>query len=279
MFEHIPQELKMAVTVLSVLFITMIIAIAFKYFLTKALAKYLKYHPANETVVLFLPRLSSAVIYLIGICVALTHIPEFKAFGQSLLAGAGIITVIGGLASQQILSNIFSGFVVVFFRPFKLGDKITLNSSWTGVVEDITLRETILRDFENNRIVVPNSLITSQVLVNANHTDDRICKLIDIGIGYSSDTDLAMAIIPEEIIKHPLHIDNRTAEQIKEGQPVAPVRIIGLGNSSVNLRAWAWASCPYDGFVMQCDLLKSIKNKFDSQGIEIPFPQTTLSFA
>lgn len=85
-----------------------------------------------------------------------------------------------------------------------------MNNTWTGIVEDITLRETILRDFENNRVVVPNSMISSQVLVNANHTEDRICKFIDIGIGYSSDAERAMSIMAEEIINHPLHIDNRT---------------------------------------------------------------------
>ena len=80
-------------------------------------------------------------------------------------------------------------------------------------------------------------------------------------------------------IKHPLHIDARSPGQKERAEPIAPVRVIGLGSSSVNLRAWAWAGNPSDGFVLQCDLLRSIKQRFDMEGIEIPFPQTTLTFA
>ena len=247
--------------------------------LSRALALYDEKHRIDEISVHFLRRLLIAGIYLIGISAALTHIPEFKIIGHSLLAGAGILTVVGGLASQQVLSNIVSGFLIVFFRPFKTGDRITVINTWVGVVEDITLRETILRDFENNRVVVPNSVVSSQVLVNANHTDERICKFIEIGIGYGSDADRAMAIMAAEIIKHPLHIDARSPGQKERAEPIAPVRVIGLGSSSVNLRAWAWAGNPSDGFVLQCDLLRSIKQRFDMEGIEIPFPQTTLTFA
>jgi small-conductance mechanosensitive channel len=146
-------------------------------------------------------------------------------------------------------------------------------------VEDITLRETVLRDFENNRVVVPNAVISGQVLVNANHTEDRVCKFIDVGIGYSSDSERAMAIMAEESAKHPFLVDSRTPQQKDRGDPIVAVRVLSLGSSSVNLRAWAWAANPSDGFVMQCDLLERIKRRFDAEGIEIPFPQTTVSFA
>ncbi|MCW8858356.1 MAG: mechanosensitive ion channel family protein [Deltaproteobacteria bacterium] len=278
MFEHIPAELRLFVIILSILAITVLVAWIIKRIIERALVSFLAKHKTDQTSLRFVRRLISTGIYLVGISTALTQIPEFRIIGHSLLAGAGILTVVGGLASQQVLSNVVSGFLIVFFRPFKIGDKITVNNIFTGVVEDITLRETVLRDFENNRIVVPNSLISSQVLVNANHTDERICKFIDIGIGYTSDIDRAMAIMVEEVIAHPLHIDNRTSEQKQNEDPVVVSRVISLGASSVNLRAWAWASKPADGFIMLCDLLRSIKQRFDSEGIEIPYPQTTLTF-
>lgn len=231
------------------------------------------------TTIHFVRRLISIIIYVIGISAALSQIPEFKIIGHSLLAGAGILTIVGGLASQQVLSNLVSGFLIIIFRPFKIGDKITISSVYSGYVEDITLRETVLRDFENNRVIVPNSQISSQILVNADHTDKRVCKFIDIGIGYSSDVETAMAIMAEEIEAHPLHLDNRTEEQKANGDPVALVRVLSLGSSSVNLRGWAWAENLANGFALQCDLLLSIKRRFEQQGIEIPFPQTTVSFA
>jgi len=279
MFERIPEDFRILAIVLATLAVTAIAAWIVGRVLDSALARYIDRHRTDEISVRFFRRLVIAGIYLIGASVALTHIPEFKTLGQSLLAGAGIITVVGGLASQQVLSNLISGLLIILFRPFKIGDRITVNNIWTGVVEDITLRETILRDFENNRVVVPNSVVSNQVLVNANHTDDRVCKFIEVGIGYGASVDRAMAIMSEEIKNHPLHIDNRTREQIDRDDPVAPVRVISLGSSSVNLRGWAWAENSADGFAMQCDLLESIKARFDAEGIEIPFPQTTVSFA
>ena len=278
MFERLPADFRALAAVLVTLAITAFAAWLVQRILARALARYSERRQIDEIGTRFVRRLVIAGIYLIGVSTALTHIPEFRTLGHSLLAGAGILTIVGGLASQQVLSNIVSGFLIVLFRPFKTGDRITVNNTWTGVVEDITLRETILRDFENNRVVVPNAVLSGQVLVNANHTDERICKFIEIGIGYRSDVDRAMAIMAEEITKHPLHIDHRSAEQVQRAEPIVPVRVMSLGSSSVNLRAWAWADNPADGFVLQCDLLRSIKQRFDAENIEIPFPQTTLTF-
>lgn len=83
----------------------------------------------------------------------------------------------------------------------------------------------------------------------------------------------ALEIMKEEVLKHPLHIDNRTKQDIKNNVPPVIARVVGMGDSSVNLRVWAWAANPSDSYPMYCDLLQSIKNRFDKEGIEIPFPQ------
>jgi len=268
--------LVITVCILSAMFLAVWVVdrIVFRAFVTRMTRA-----RVDLTTIHFVRRFISIIIYVIGISAALSQIPEFKIIGHSLLAGAGILTIVGGLAAQQVLSNLVSGFLIIFFRPFKIGDKITISSVYSGYVEDITLRETVLRDFENNRVIVPNSQISSQILVNSNHTDNRVCKFIDIGIGYSSDVESAMAIMAEEIAAHPLHIDHRTEEQVANGDPEALVRVLGLGSSSVNLRGWAWADNLSNGFALQCDLLLSIKRRFDQQQIEIPFPQTTVTFA
>lgn len=277
-FDYLPADFRLISAVAAILVITFVVAWIVNRLVYKTLMPRLSKAHIDLITVNFIRRFVNIIIYFIGISAALTQIPEFKIIGHSLLAGAGIITVVGGLASQQVLSNLVSGLLIVIFRPFKIGEKITINSVYTGFVEDITLRETVLRDAENNRIIVPNSQISSQILVNANHTDTRVCKFIEIGIGYTSNIDTAMSIMQEEVLKHPLHIDNRTEEQKNNGVPAVVVRLISLGGSSVNLRAWAWADNPANGFVLECDLLLNIKRRFDAQGIEIPFPQTTVSF-
>jgi small-conductance mechanosensitive channel len=87
-----------------------------------------------------------------------------------------------------------------------------------------------------------------------------------------------MQIIKEEAMKHPLFIDNRTQEEIDNNQEPVNVRLIGFGDSSVNLRANVWAMSPADAYILGCDLNKKVKERFDKEGIEIPFPYRTIVF-
>ncbi|WP_269618916.1 mechanosensitive ion channel family protein [Zhongshania sp. BJYM1] len=278
-FDSVPSDFRLLSILATIIGITVLANWAVIAIINRLESSKLTSDSFDRTILIFAKRLISAVIYGVGIGACLTHIPELKIVGHSLLTGAGILTLVGGLASQQVLGNIVSGFMIVFFRPFRIGDRITVSGNYTGTVEDITLRETIVRDAENNRIIIPNSQISSEVVVNANHTDNKICKLIEVGIGYSSDLELAMKIMREEIAKHPLLIDQRTKEQIRDNSPIVTVRVTALGDSSVTLRAWAWADSPANGFALQCDSYVNLKRRFDEAGIEIPFPQRTISFA
>ena len=108
--------------------------------------------------------------------------------------------------------------------------------------------------------------------------DEMICNFVEFGISYDSDIDKAMKIISEEVMKHPNYFDNRTEEEIKEGKPPVMIRVIGFGDSSVNLRAYVWTKDHVSGFILKCDINKSIKERFDKEGIEIPFPYRTIVF-
>lgn len=234
----------------------------------------------NEDVtnLVFFKRSVGVLIYLTGISFAIYMIPQLRVVAASLLAGAGLFAIAIGFASQAALANVIGGLFIVMFKPYKIGDRIEVRMDLTGVVEDINLRHTVIRNFENKRIIIPNSVISNEVVINSNYEDNKICKWIDMGISYDSDVDLAKSIMKDEILKHPLFVDNRTEEQIEEGEEVVPVRVILMGESSVNLRAWSWAENPPDAFVMGCDLLESIKKRFDKEGIEIPFPHRTLVY-
>ena len=144
------------------------------------------------------------------------------------------------------------------------------------MVEDITLRHTVIRNLENRRIVLPNSVLGIEVLINSDLGDQKICRFLEFGISYDSDIDIAKKIIFEEVRQHKNYLDNRTLEDIEKGVPEVVVRVIGLGDSSVNLRAWMWAENSALSFSMYCELLESIKKRFDREGIEIPFPHRTL---
>ena len=223
----------------------------------------------------FLRRAVVAIVYIVGISIAIYSMPNLRALASSLLAGAGILAVAVSFASQQALSNIISGIFIVIFKPFRVNDRLTVRTL-SGIVEDITLRHTVIRDFENKRIIIPNTVISDEIIVNADFNDGKICQWIDIGISYDSDLKKAKTIIHEEIVQHPLNIDPRTPEQIESGVELAPVKVVALAESSINLRGWSWAVNSADAFKMKCDLLESIKLRFDAEGIEIPFPHRTL---
>lgn len=230
----------------------------------------------NPTRYAFLRHFFTGLIYVMGFAMAIYLIPPLRSLSTSIFAGAGIFAVVIGFASQHAFANIISGVFIVMFKPFKVDDMIKVGDGVSGVVEDITLRHTVIRTFENKRIVIPNSVISEANIENSNLTDDKICKFIELGISYDSDVNLAMKLMKDLALAHPLCLDTRTKEEKKQKKERVDVRIIGFGDSSVNLRAWVWAKDYSDAFLMSCDLNKSIKESFDANGIEIPFPHRTI---
>lgn len=220
----------------------------------------------------------SFVIFLIATIIIFYTIPSLRALGLTLFASAGILAAIIGFASQAAFSNIISGIFIVIFKPFRVDDIITIGTNMQGIVEDITLRHTVIKNFENRRIVIPNSVISNEVIINSTITEERVCIFLEMGISYSADLDVAMAIMADEANKHQKCIDVRSQEEISAGEPKVKTRVIGFGDSSVNLRAWVWANSSPEGFEMKCDLFRSIKLRFDKEGIEIPYPHRTVVY-
>jgi small conductance mechanosensitive channel len=226
----------------------------------------------------FLKNALTTIIAITALVMIFMSIPALMTIGTTLFAGAGILTVIIGFASQQALSNIVSGVFIVIFKPFRVGDIIRIGNTYGGTVEDITLRHTIIRNFENRRVIVPNSVISSETIENSSIFDPRICNFLMIGISYDSDVDKAIKIIQAEAEKHPDLLDNRTPADLEKGNPIVVVRLIEFSESAVILRASIWSKDPGTGFAMRCDLNRSIKHRFEKEGIEIPYPYRTLVF-
>ncbi len=233
----------------------------------------LKVDPTRYT---FLKNTVSAAIIGLGVVIVFQLIPELRKIGLPIFAGAGIITAIVAFASQQALSNIVGGIFIVMFKPFRVGDLVKIDSRFTGAVEDINLRHTTIKDFDNNRIVIPNAIMNSQIIENLNIGEDKVCVRFEVGISYSANVDKALEILQAEAEKHPLCIDNRTENDIQQNLPKVKVRVVNLADSAVMIRAWIWTANPNDGFALRFDMFKTIKQRFDQEGIEIPFPQRTI---
>jgi small-conductance mechanosensitive channel len=225
----------------------------------------------NPTKFKFFKNTIDFVIYLIAIIVIFRYIPSLRTYGNTLLTGAGVLAAIVGFASQSAFSNIISGIFLVFSKPFGVGDRVQIGQLYTGDVEDITLRHTVIRNFENRLIIIPNSVINNETIVNSTLTNELVCIFIEVVISFTSDTDKAMKVIEEEALKHPECKDNRTNLEKENGEPQVVVRLINLTESGQQLRAYVWAKDPSAGFILKCDLLKSIKKQFDKNNIEIPY--------
>ena len=226
----------------------------------------------------FLKNAVTFFIFLGAVIFIFYSIPKLKTLSLTLFAGAGILTAIALFASQAAFANIVSGVFIVIFKPFRVNDIVDVGQLTKGRVEDITLRHTVIRNFENRRLIIPNSVVSAEVIVNSSIVDESICNFIDLGISYDSDIDRAMEIMRTQAMQHSNFMDNRTAEEIEEQLPPVIVRVLGFGDSSVNLRAYVWSKDHGKGFVMKTDLYKSIKEEFDRNGIEIPFPYRTIVY-
>ncbi len=226
----------------------------------------------------FLRYIAIFGVYFLGGLLILIAFESMRSFAATALGGAGVIAVVAGVASQEALSNLVGGLFIIAFKPFKLGDIIKVDESMVGTVSDITLRHTVIRNYENKMIVIPNSIINKEKLINYDLGERMCCQWVEIGISYDSDIDLAKHIMREECEDHPNLMDHRSELEKYNNEKKVVVRVISLDDSAVTIRAWAWASNFGEAFEMKCDLYESIKKRFDKEGISIPFPHRTMVF-
>ena len=226
----------------------------------------------DETKVSFMRRIIITAIYIIGVAAFLSLIPGMEKVSNSILASAGIVAMAVGLASQDALSNVVGGMFIIFSHPFKLGDFVEVDSTIKGTVMEITLRHTVIRDAENRMILIPNNKINSSTIINSSYGDTATCAFVEVGVSYTADLNHAIDAMRDEVMKHPMLIDHRSDKEKDGGTPQVIVRVTNLGDSAITLRAWAWAASAGNAFAMKCDLLKSIKERFDAENIEIPYP-------
>ncbi len=228
----------------------------------------------DPTTYSFVKNAFTFLIVIITTISVIYMIPPFKQIAMTLFAGAGILAAIVGFASQAAFSNIINGIFLVIFKPFRIGDLIEIGNKqeYIGRVEDITLRHTIIKNFENKRIIVPNTVISNEIIVNRSIVDEKVIRYLDIQISYTADIDKAVSLIQEECENHPMFIDSRTPEAIAANEDLVEVRVMRLAEYGIQLRAYVCGENSPESFVLVTDLYKIIKKRFDKEGIEIPLP-------
>lgn len=187
MTEFLYSNLNKIIAFCVTLFLTFLIAGIVRKLFFRFLNRLEENQNLDKTNYYFLRYVIIALIYSIGFTLAIYSIPALRAIGTTLLAGAGVLALAVSFASQQTLSNIVSGLFIVLFKPFKIKDRVTMKSQGLeGIIEDITLRHTVIKDYENKRIIVPNAMISNEVIINADYTETKICRHLIFGISYDS---------------------------------------------------------------------------------------------
>jgi small-conductance mechanosensitive channel len=250
-------------------------------------------------------HITVAAIYFLGLIVIIFTIPDLRSLSIALFSGAGLAAIVIGFAAQSTLSNIIAGISLSLFQPFRVGDRLNILNEY-GKVTDLNLRHTVIITWDNRRLIIPNSIISNEAIINWTIEDPAVIWTIDIGISYDSDISLARKIMIEEARKNPLVMPPHTLEysivkpsflkpetianglmnltalhtvdpDFKERGEVK-VYVTELGDFAVNLRLYVWFKDRSDAYSSGCEIREAIKRRFDSEGIEIPFPYRTIVY-
>ncbi|MBR2573104.1 MAG: mechanosensitive ion channel [Loktanella sp.] len=185
-----------------------------------------------------------------------------NTFGVQTTSFVAVIGAAGlaiGLALQGTLSNIAAGVMIVFFRPVKLGDFVEVNGQM-GTVKEINLNFIELASVANVQIIIPNSQVWGNTIVNYSAYDSRRAEWV-FGVGYGADLKLA-----EETIRRTILSDPRSRTE-----PEPFIQVNNLGDFSVDFLVRVWCSSA-DFFQYQADMKRQVKEALDAAGVEIPFP-------
>ena len=197
------------------------------------------------------------ITFIVGLMLGLAALEINVTPLVAVIGAAGFVIA---FALQDTLSNFASGLMIMFYKPFDIGDFIE-TSQIAGKVRSMTLVTTNVMTADNKLMVVPNNELWGKVITNVTGSSERRVDLV-FGIGYNDDIGLAERVLAEVVAAHPL--------VLKEPEPV--IRVAELADSSVNLICRPWVKTP-DYWAVYWDLTRAVKERFDAEGVSIPFPQ------
>ena len=181
----------------------------------------------------------------------------------SLVAVVGAAGLAIGLAMQGALSSIAAGVMLVIFRPFKIGDFVDV-AGLMGTVKDISIVATELATVDNLQIIVPNAKVWGSPITNYSTYDTRRAEWL-FGVGYGADLAKAEQIIRDTVLSDPRALQ----------EPAPFLQVNNLGDFSVDFLVRVWCNRT-DLFAFQADMKRAVKEAFDANGIDIPFPTQTV---
>jgi len=243
----IPWTIKIALA----LIIFVVGKIAARY-LTTFVTKLMERSHLDVMLIKFLHNLLYVVL-MVGVVVAAVQQLDVPVTSFLTIIGAAGLAV--GLALKDSLSNFAAGVMIIVFRPFKIGDAITANGNFTGIVDEIGMFATLMRTFDNQRVIIPNSAVISGTILNASAFPTRRIDLL-FQVAYTTNIGDA-----KKAIESVVSADTRILRD-----PAAAIGVDQLGNNTITLFVRAWVRSSDFGDA-RADLLERIKSTLDAAGI------------
>lgn len=216
----------------------------------------------DEHAIVTAKKISAYVIY------SLTLVAVMGIFGLPLSALASAVGLIGlgvSFALKDMIANFISGLMILVNRPFKIGDQITVEGE-SGTVKDIQIRATAVKTYDGRKVIVPNSTLYNDTVINNTAYDERRLEVV-VGVGYDDDIEKAKELAMETL---------QEAEGV-DAEPEPQVLVNELGGSSVDLKLRGWTKPSKANMVKSAsEVTQIVKEKYDEVGIDIPYPIRTV---
>ena len=245
-------------------FVSGLLLLVLAVFLSRAISSLLQHRMAKRAHIdpslrYTIARLASYLILTVGVLLALT-----QALGINLTSIAVVFTALSvgiGFGLQYIAADIASGFILLFERPIRIGDRITIGED-EGDVQSINLRTTVVSTNDRISIIVPNSRLVSQRVINWSYGDPRARIAIPVGVAYNADVDL----VTQTLVEAAEGVENVLTD------PAPKVQFLKFGDYSLDFRLLVWTRQPRRHPQIKSDINYRIEKLFRERSIKIPYP-------
>jgi len=235
------------------------------FFLSRRIGRFLERRIAKRAYID--PGLRYTIVRVVGyILIVVGVVAALQMVGVNMTSIAVLFTALSvgiGFGLQYLAADIASGFILLFERPIRIGDRITIGED-EGDVKSINLRTTLVTTNDNISIIVPNSKLVTQRVINWSYGDPRARIAIPVGVAHDSNVEL----VTETLILAAEGVENVLTE------PAPRVQFLKFGDSSLDFRLLVWSVQPRRHFEIRSDINFRIWRLFKERGIEIPYPTT-----
>lgn len=256
-----PVSMAAIIKLLVILLIFVVLARLFERYL---LGRFFDYIQLDPGVQFTFTRVMHYLILIAGVIIA------FQSIGINFTGLAvifGFLSVGIGFGLQNVTSNFVAGLILLFERPIKVGDRVTIGDL-EGDVNEINIQATRVQTVDNITIIVPNAEFVSSNVINWSHGDPKIRLNIDVGVSYNSDLDTVIRCLKE--------VANEEPEVLKKPEPDVLLR--NFGDSAWDMRLNVWINNPKRHRQVRSKINCAIVRKFRENNVEIPFPQRDINF-